>query len=111
MESKTNDNSETKQEISVLSMKFIALVAVISIFVSSLSIFAYDKYYAKKIATFDLVQYLKDKKNQYVNGEIDDEQLQYKINNELQKIIDNIPDNYVVITRDVVLKNAEIINQ
>ena len=87
------------------SVSWIAVI-VISLLVSVLSVFSYDRFFAQKIIAVDMKGYITKQRDLYLEGKLTDEQFRANID-KLEEAIKGIPSNKVAIMGDVVLKNAE----
>lgn len=85
------------------------MVVIISIAVSVLSIFTYDRFFATKVVSIDIKGFLAEQRDLYVAGKIDDKQVEANLDR-LEQTANNIPSNKVVIMGDAVVRNAEKIN-
>jgi len=92
-----------------MSKANVAISLFLSLAVCASALYIYDKYFAQKIVTFDLKGYIAKQGKLYAEGEIDDEQLKARIK-EAASLIENLPQNRVVLTSDVVLRGAEIVS-
>ena len=81
-------------------------VIIICLIVSILVVYAYDRFFAQKIVTFDLKGFIKEQKELYMKGEIDDAQFKRNVDR-VEALLNTVPRNRVVIMGDVVLKGAE----
>ena len=80
----------------------------ISIVSSVVSIVAYDRYFATRIVAVDIKGFIAGQRDLFVQGKINDDQLKRNIES-LERLIENIPSNEVVIMGDAVVRNAETI--
>ena len=81
-------------------------VIIVSLLISVLSVFSYDRFFAQKIISVDMKGYIARQRDLYLEGKLTDEQFRANID-KLEEAIKNIPANRVAIMGDVVLKNAE----
>jgi hypothetical protein len=81
-------------------------VIVISLLVSVLSVFFYDRFFAQKVIAVDVKGYIARQRDLYTGGKLTDEQFRANID-KFEEVIKSIPANRVAIMGDVVLKNAE----
>jgi hypothetical protein len=84
------------------------LVLGISLASSAASILVYDRYFATRIVAVDVKGFIAAQRDLFVQGKIDDDQLRRNIES-LEKAIENIPSNEVVIMGDAVVRNAKTI--
>ena len=84
------------------------LVLGISLASSAASIVVYDRYFATRIVAVDIKGFIAAQRDLFVQGKIDDDQLRKNIES-LEKAIENIPSNEVVIMGDAVVRNAKTI--
>ena len=84
------------------------LVLGISLASSAASIVVYDKYFATRIVAVDIKGFIAAQRDLFVQGKIDNDQLRKNIES-LEKAIENIPSNEVVIMGDAVVRNAKTI--
>lgn len=81
-------------------------VAIISLLISVLSVFFYDRFFAQKIIAVDMKGYIAKQRDLYMEGKLSDEQFRANVDR-LEDAVKGIPSNRVAIMGDVVLKNAE----
>lgn len=62
-----------------MKLKQILITALISLVVSSGVVLVYDQFFSQKIVTFDLKGYVATLRDLYVTGQIDDKELQRRI--------------------------------
>ena len=84
------------------------LVLGISLASSAASIVVYDRYFATRIVAVDIKGFIATQRDLFIQGKIDDDQLRKNIES-LEKAIENIPSNEVVIMGDAVVRNAKAI--
>ena len=84
------------------------LVLGVSLASSAASMIVYDRYFATRIVAVDIKGFIAEQRDLFVRGEIDDGQLKRNIES-LEKAIENIPSNEVVIMGDAVVRNAKTI--
>lgn len=80
----------------------------ISLASSAAAVFIYDRYFATRIVAVDIKGFIATQRDLFVQGKIDDGQLKRNIES-LEKAIENIPSNEVVIMGDAVVRNAKTI--
>jgi len=85
------------------------LVLGISLASSAASILVYDRYFATRIVAVDVKGFIAEQRDLFVQGKIDDGQLKRNIES-LEKAIESIPSNEVVIMGDAVVRNAKTIH-
>jgi len=85
------------------------LTVFISLLISALSVFVYDRFFAQKVVAIDIHGYVAKQKELYVGGKLSDTELEQNLER-IKGAITKIPKNKVVIVGDVVLKNAEVIS-
>ena len=83
-------------------------MAVVSLLISLFSIYVYDYFFAPKIVAVDIKGYVAEQRALYLSGKIDDATLKNNLER-LQRKIDSIPKNKIVITGDVVVTHAEAV--
>jgi hypothetical protein len=71
-------------------------------------VFLYDRFVAHKIVAVDLQGFLTAQKASYLRGEIDDAELQRRMDH-LELFVAAIPKRYAVVMGDVVVRNVEVI--
>ena len=81
---------------------------LISVVISASTILIYDRYFATRIAAVDIKGFIAAQRDLYVQGKISEEQLRQNIE-ALDRTIENIPVNVVVIMGDAVVRNAKVI--
>jgi hypothetical protein len=84
------------------------LVMGISLASSAALILIYDRYFATRIVAVDIKGFIAEQRDLFVQGKIDDGQLKRNIES-LEKVIESIPSNEVVIIGDAVVRNAKTI--
>ena len=94
------ESSRRRKSISWLS------IIIISLLVSVLSVFFYDRFFAQRVIAVDMKGYIARQRDLYTGGKLTDEQFRANIDR-LEEVIRSIPANRVAIMGDVVLKNAE----
>jgi hypothetical protein len=82
-------------------------MTAISAFVCAASLFAYDGFFALKIATLDVKGYVSEQRDLYFAGKISDEELRENIE-KLRSLVRSQPRNVVILTEDVVVKERSI---
>lgn len=83
-------------------------VVLVSLGISVASILVYDRYFATRIVAVDIKGFIAAQRDLFVQGKINDEQLQQNIES-LERVIENVPANEVVIMGDAVVRNAKIV--
>ena len=81
---------------------------LVSLLVSSGSLYAYDTFWAQKVVAVDLQGFLTEQRDLFLAGKIDDEELQRRMDS-LEQLVDGIPRRYAVILGDVVVRNIEVL--
>lgn len=84
------------------------MAVLLSVAISTASILLYDRYFATRIVAVDIKGFIAAQRDLYVQGKIDDGQLRQNIET-LDRTIQNIPENVVVIMGDAVVRNAKVI--
>lgn len=84
-----------------------AVCLLVSIAVSIATLFVYDRWYAQKIVAVDLKGYITLQRYKYKDGKINDEDLR-KAFDRLEREMNSIPKNRVVIMADTAIRNAEV---
>jgi hypothetical protein len=77
--------------------------------VSVATVFIYDRHYAKNVVAIDIASFVEDQKKRYVDGEMSKEELDAQFEH-LKKVLDDIPENYLVIQGAAVVRNVEFID-
>lgn len=77
-------------------------VFIISVAVSALTLFAYDRFYATKVAVFDFSGYLEKIRGEAMAGKIDNNQMLARLD-DVKKMLDSMPGNVVVLSGDTIL--------
>ncbi len=83
-------------------------VALVSLTISAATILVYDRYFATRIVAVDIKGFIAAQRDLFVQGKINDEQLKQHIES-LERVIENVPANEVVIMGDAVVRNAKIV--
>jgi hypothetical protein len=81
---------------------------LVSLAVSVLCLFAYDRFLAQKVVAIDMKGYIAEQRDLYLEGRIDDEELRRRIDR-LEEVSLAIPANRVVLMGDAVIRNVEVI--
>jgi len=107
------NDKKTKQKdkpgrVSSRRLAIAFLVLGISLASSAASIVVYDRYFATRIVAVDVKGFIAAQRDLFVQGKIDDDQLRKNIES-LEKAIEGIPSNEVVIMGDAVVRNAKTI--
>ena len=85
---------------------YMLIIAVfLSAAVSSAALYLYHRHYAVQIVSIDLKGHIKSLKEDYVSRKITEQQFRQKLD-DLESLVEQFPDNYVVLTSDVVVKNG-----
>ncbi|WP_353684384.1 hypothetical protein V4D30_00950 [Thermodesulfovibrio sp. 3907-1M] len=92
-----------------MRLKQILVTVLISLVVSSGVVFVYDQFFSQKIVTFDLKGYVATLRDLYVTGQIDDKELQRRID-VVEAIVNSTPKRNVIITSDVILGGDRVKN-
>ncbi len=103
---KEEEMKTMKVRKNVLLSLFMAVL--VSIEISAISLIVYDRYFATRIVAVDIKGFIASQRDLYVQGKISDEELRQKIET-LDKTIQNIPSNVVVVMGDAIVRNAKII--
>ncbi len=92
-----------------MSIKNLLLVAIISLAMSVLTVYFYDRCSRVEVVSVDLSKTLLELKKEFLNGEITKEELESKLKS-IQSKIDSLPKRYIVLEDNVVLKNSRKLN-
>jgi hypothetical protein len=84
------------------------LSLLVSLAVSVLSLFVYDRFIAQKVVAIDMKGYIAEQRDHYLAGRIDDAELRRRIDR-LEEVSLAIPANRVVLMGDAVVRNVEMI--
>jgi hypothetical protein len=84
------------------------LSLLVSLAVSVLCLFVYDRFLAQKVVALDMKGYIAEQRDLYLEGRIDDEELRRRIDR-LEEVSLSIPANRVVLMGDAVIRNVEVI--
>ncbi|MFY9270810.1 MAG: hypothetical protein WAO55_13795 [Candidatus Manganitrophaceae bacterium] len=90
-------------------MKQWILTVLIGIVLSGGSVLVYDRYFAQKIVALDLKTYKAEQRKRYLAGEMSDDDLKKEIER-FERLLNDIPNNKVVVLADTVLKIDEIVH-
>lgn len=85
-----------------------SLSLLVSLAVSVLCLFAYDRFLAQKVVAIDMKGYIAEQRDLYLAGRIDDEELRRRIDR-LEEVSLAVPANRVVLMGDAVVRNVEMI--
>ncbi len=100
-----------KRQPNSRSLTAIIVVAiVVSVITSVLLAFVYDRYFAVKIVAVDLKGYVARQRDLYAKGKITEDEFKRSMD-DLETVIGNVPKNTVVLTSDVVVRNAKAIGK
>lgn len=91
------------QNISLLTAVLLAVLTSTAASISS--VYVYDHYYAQKIAVMDLQGFLTDQKKLLQEKKITSDEL-IKSLDRVEKAVDSVPKNTVVLLKEVVMRNA-----
>lgn len=92
-----------------MKWKQLLIGAMVSLTISVVSIFAYDKLFSQKIVTFDLKGYIAVLRDLYLAKQIDDEELRRRIDH-IEQVVKNTPKRKIIITSDVILGGDRVEN-
>ena len=81
-------------------------VIVIALMVAFLSLAVYDQYFASRVMVVDLTGFVKEQKELFVQGKINEADLSARLA-QFQDFLSKQPKNVTVITRDVVLSGGK----
>jgi len=84
------------------------LTLLISLLISLVSIFVYDRFFVQKIVAVDVKGYIAEQRDLYISGKINEEQLKANID-KMEKAVTSIPRNKVIIMGDAIIRNAEVV--
>ena len=84
------------------------LTLLISLLISLVSIFVYDRFFVQKIVAVDVKGYIAEQRDLYISGKINEEQLKANID-KIEKAVTSIPKNKIIIMGDAVIRNAEVV--
>lgn len=89
--------------------KKVSMMVAINVLVSGLLIFIYHECFAQKVVAMDLSTYIQRVKKARIEGKLDDKEFEKSLEI-LRPIVDSMPKNHVVISREVVLtKHIEMV--
>jgi hypothetical protein len=91
-----------------LTWKLIFVMLILSIVMSVAAVYIYDRHFALKVVAVDMKGYLEKQKKLYMEGAIDDTELRENLAR-IERLINDLPENRVVIMEEVVIRNAEVI--
>lgn len=104
-DSKNNDVVwEVRKKNGRLFLSFL----LISIIVSAVSVFLYDKYYVPKIVAIDIKTYITEQRDLFLSGKITEDGLKENID-KLERVVENVPKNKIILMGDAVIRNIEVI--
>jgi len=99
--------NETTLEIKhMTTARVFVIAAIVGLICAFGSVAAYDRYYAQKIVTVNMTQYLKDQSDLYFAGKITREQLLDNFD-KFSQTVKTQPKNKVIILEDVVANGGE----
>ena len=87
-------------------IKLVIATMFISILCSAASVAVYDRFFAQKVVTTNIAQFVLDQRDLYFSGKIDKEQYVANLNR-FVALVKSQPRNRVVILEDVVAANGE----
>jgi hypothetical protein len=100
-----NDNTEKKR--TSLALTYLVLInLLLSIAASSAVVYVYDRYFAVKVVSLDLKGYIGKLRDDYGSNKITEAQFKQRMD-DLENLVGQLPANYVVLTSDVVVRNAK----
>ena len=86
----------------------LAIIIAINITVTFAVLYVYDRYYAQKIVAVDIKGFIEEQRDQFIGKKIDEEQLKANID-AMEGKVRSMPKNKIMVLRDVIVGNAEII--
>lgn len=89
-----------------LSFTTVAMMFLIACVSSTVSIYVYDRWFAQKVVTADIEEYLKDVRMRYAAGEMSNDQAVSSLKHYIN-FVKAQPKNRVVILKDVVPNSVE----
>ena len=101
-------SSPQVQEPVRVVFKCLVLSLMVSVLVTAGGVLAYDQYFAQKVVAVDLKGFLKQQKDEYLDGKITEDDVDRRMD-ELERFVDQIPKNHSVILGDVVVRNIEVL--
>ncbi len=93
-------NASRRMTVGYLDIIMIAMVTAV------LTVTIYDRFFATKVVMVDLTGFVKEQKELFAQGKIDQAELSSNLSR-LQTYIKGQPKNLMVITKDVVLANGK----
>ena len=87
-------------------IKLLIAALFISILCSAASVAVYDRFFAQKVVTANIAQFVLDQRDLYFSGKIDKEQYVANLNR-FVALVKSQPKNRIVILEDVVAANGE----
>ncbi len=87
-------------------IKLLIAALFISILCSAASVSVYDRFFAQKVVTANIAQFVLDQRDLYFQGTIDKEQYVANLNR-FVTLVKSQPKNRIVILEDVVAANGE----
>ena len=86
--------------------RILVAAALVSLLSSAASVAVYDRFFAQKVVTANIAQFVLDQRDLYFSGKIDKEQYVANLNR-FVALVKSQPRNRVVILEDVVAANGE----
>ena len=86
--------------------KLLVATMFISALCSTASVAVYDRFFAQKVVTANIAQFVLDQRDLYFSGKIDKEQYMANLNR-FVALVKSQPKNRIVILEDVVAANGE----
>jgi len=100
-------SESTEKKRTSLALTYLVLInLLLSIAASSAAISVYDRYFAVKVVSLDLKGYIGRLRDDYGSNKITQEQFKQRLDH-LENLVGRLPENYVVLTSDVVVRNAQ----
>jgi len=84
------------------------LCLVVSLVTAAATVYVYDQRFAQKVVAVDLKGFLKQQKEDFLDGKLTKEDVDRNMDR-LESFVDQIPANHSVILGDVVVRNVEVL--
>ena len=97
--------SKSISELKLILLYIVIAALFVSTAVSSAALYVYHRHYAVQVVSIDLKGHVKELKEDYASRKITEEQFRSRLD-DLETLVKLLPDNYVVLTSDVVVKNG-----
>ncbi len=89
-----------------LTLKSLAVIVLLNVGVSATTMYVYDRWFALKVATFDIKGYLAGQKKLFYQGKITEEEM-FEGLDRVDATLRKEPSNTVIFNGEAVIRNAK----